>query len=109
MHRVTLAADDTLYAEGEQGDLAYLLLTGEMSMYRSTREVGAERGAVIGLSALIGRPYASTARAASASTLLAFTRRELRGMIRSDPDRALPIIDAIIDLVARINEAADHS
>jgi CRP-like cAMP-binding protein len=107
MHRVTLAPDDTLYTEGEPGELAYLLLSGSIRMHRGGRSLEAAQDAVIGLSALVNRPYASTARAAEHATLLAFTRRELRGMIRSDPDRAMPIIDAIIDLVAKINHSAD--
>jgi CRP-like cAMP-binding protein len=109
MHRISLADGDILYGEGEPPDTAYLILSGDIAMHRGGVDLGAGKGAVIGLSALVGRPYASTARAVGGCDLLAFSRRELQAMIRSDPDRALPIIDAIIDLVAKINAMVEHS
>lgn len=107
MHRITLAAGDTVYTEGQQGADAFLILSGEVEMARQGRALIAEAGSVIGLSALVIKPYGATARAKVRSDLLAFTRRELRGMIRSDPDRALVIIDAIIDLLGQLNTAMD--
>jgi CRP-like cAMP-binding protein len=107
MHRISLAAGDVVYAEGETGTDAYLVLSGEVAMDRQGMALAAEAGSVIGLSALVNRPYGATATARQKSDLLAFTRRELRGMIRSDPDRAMMIIDAIIDLLARLNTAMD--
>jgi CRP-like cAMP-binding protein len=109
MHRVTLTNDETLYREGEATENAFLILAGEVSMRRNEQDLRTGKGAVIGLYALIGRPYASTARAVGRCDLLAFTRRELRGMIRSDPDRAMQIIDAIIDLVGKVHEVSESN
>ncbi|MBK8211435.1 MAG: cyclic nucleotide-binding domain-containing protein [Rhodospirillales bacterium] len=109
MHRVTVAVGDTVYTEGELGVDAFLVLAGELAMSRQGLDLTAEAGAVIGLSALVNKPYGATARAVKQSDLLAFTRRELRGMLRSDPDRALVIIDAIIDLLGQLNTARDSS
>ena len=109
MHRVSVAVGDTVYTEGELGTDAFLVLGGELAMERQGLSLTAEAGAVIGLSALVNKPYGATARARQPSDLLAFTRRELRGMIRSDPDRALVIIDAIIDLLGQLNIAIDRS
>ena len=109
MHRVSVAVGDTVYKEGDQGSEAFLVLAGELALNRQEITLTAEAGAVIGLSALINKPYGATARARVRSDLLAFTRRELRGMIRSDPDRALVIIDAIIDLLGQLNTAMDGS
>jgi CRP-like cAMP-binding protein len=109
MHRVSIAAGEAVYQEGEQGGVAFLVLSGELATERQGLSLTAEPGAVLGLSALVNRPYGATARAKKPSDLLAFTRRELRGMIRSDPDRALPIIDAIIDLLGQLNSAIDQS
>ena len=103
MHRVSLAEGDILYKEGDSGDVAFLILDGRMATERQGKAVHASAGALIGLSALVEKPYAATARADQSSDVLAFTRRELRGMIRSDPDRALVIIDAIIDMLGQIN------
>ena len=108
MHRIALAEGQHLYQEGEAPTYAYLILAGEMIMRRRGTELNAGRGAVIGLAALINRVYASSAQARGPCDVLAFTRRELRGMIRSDPDRAMPIIDAIIDLVGKIHDVMDE-
>lgn len=108
MHRIPLADGQRLYREGEPPAYTYLILDGEIVMRRRGTELSAGRGAVIGLSALINRSYASSAEARGRCNVLAFTRRELRGMIRSDPDRAMPIIDAIIDLVGKIHDVADE-
>lgn len=105
MHRISLAEGDILYREGERAELAYLILAGEMAMDRRGVTLGTGKGAVIGFSALVDRPYGATARAAGSAEVLAFTRKELRSMLRSDPDRALLIIDGIIDLVGKINAA----
>jgi CRP-like cAMP-binding protein len=109
MHRISLAAGDVVYAEGQMSADAYLVLSGEVMMDRQGVALTAAAGSVIGLSALANRPYGTTATARQKSDLLVFTRRELRGMIRSDPDRAMMIIDGIIDLLARLNTAMDET
>lgn len=109
MHRVSLAAGGVIYSEGQLGTEAFLVLSGEVAMDHQGVALTAGAGTVIGLSALANRPYGTTATARDNSDLLAFTRRELRGMIRSDPDRAMIIIDGIIDLLGRLNSAMDES
>ena len=108
MHRVRLADGDTLYREGDPAAQAYVILSGRIAMRRADADIHADKGAVLGVSALVGRPYGSTARAVGLTDVLAFSRRELQAMIRSDPDRALPIIDAIIDLVAKMHEVFER-
>jgi CRP-like cAMP-binding protein len=107
MHRVRVAAGETLYDQGEAAEYAFLILSGEIAMERNGVTLGSGEGAVIGFSSLVGRPYGATATAITDCDLLAFTRKELRGVIRSDPDRAMSIIDGIIDLVGEINAAAE--
>jgi CRP-like cAMP-binding protein len=109
MHRVTVKDGETLYREGQPAEYAYLILDGQIDMQRNNRPLTAGRGAVIGFAGLIGTAYGSTALAPDRCDLLAFTRKELRGIIRSDPDRALQIIDGIIDLVNKLNAAADEA
>lgn len=108
MHRVSLAEGEVLYKEGDASGAAFLIIDGRIATERHGKAAYAGAGALLGLSALVDRPYAATARAAEHSDVLAFTRRELRGMIRSDPDRALVIIDAIIDLLGQINTIAEE-
>jgi len=103
MHRISVAAGDVLYRKGDTAEYAYLLLSGNIAMEREGTALAAEVGTVIGLSALLQLPYGATARASDPVDVLAFTRRELRGLIRSDPDRALKIIDGMINLIVKIN------
>lgn len=107
MHRITLPKGDTLYREGEIADLAYLVLDGEIEMQRLGLPVTVGSGSVIGFAGLLGTAYGSTALTPNGCHLLAFTRKELRGIIRSDPDRALQIIDGIIELLNKVNKAQD--
>jgi len=106
MHRVTLNAGERLYQEGDPAGDAYLILSGEVVMHRTGTTVAASKGTVVGLQALVGRPYGSTARAVEQVHVLAFSRRELRALFRSDPDRALQIVDGIIELLGKVNEVA---
>lgn len=109
MHRVTLAEGDVLYREGESGTLVYLVLDGEIAMERRGVVVKAGKDTLVGASALVGRPYGSTALGAPRGTsVLAFTRKELKAMIRSDPDHAVKIIDALIALIGTVNEAVER-
>jgi CRP-like cAMP-binding protein len=107
MHRVKVAAGEKVYGQAEAAEYAFLILSGEIAMERNGVTLGSGKGAVIGFSSLVSRPYGATATALTDCDLLAFTRRELRGVIRSDPDRAMLIIDGIIDLVGRMNAAAE--
>ncbi len=109
MHRVTLQKGETLYREGDAADFAYLILDGDIEMQRLGLPVTAGEGSVIGFAGLIGSAYGSTALAPHGCHLLAFTRKELRGIIRSDPDRALQIIDGIIELVNKVNRVRETS
>jgi CRP-like cAMP-binding protein len=110
MHRVTKHPGEVLYSQGDPADYAYLILSGQFATERNGITLTIDAGTVIGFSAFVKRPYGATATALETCELLAFTRRELRGMIRSDPDRALLIIDGIIDLVGKLNAAStDHA
>ena len=109
MHRVSLAEGEILYREGDPGEVAFYILDGRIATERHGKLAHAGSGALIGLSALVDRPYAATARADEASDVLAFTRRELRSIFRSDPDRALAIIDALIDLLGQLNTLEEEA
>lgn len=108
MHRVSLAQGEVLYREGDPGEVAFYILDGRIATERHGKAAHAGTGTLIGLSALVDRPYAATARAEEPSDVLAFTRRELRSIFRSDPDRALAIIDALINLLGQIHTLEDQ-
>jgi CRP-like cAMP-binding protein len=102
MHRISARAGETIYRLGEASDLAYLLLSGEVATVRGDTAVTSGKGTLIGFSGLFDRPYGSTATAASDCTLLAFSRRELKALLRSSPEEAEQIVNAMIDLLGRV-------
>jgi CRP-like cAMP-binding protein len=108
MHLLTVSAGDIVYREGDLGPGTFLVKTGEVVMEHHGVNVTAGPGDLIGFSALIDRPYGTTARAASDCALLVFTRVELRALIRTNPDEAMRIIDGMISMLARVNTARDE-
>ncbi|MBK8177094.1 MAG: cyclic nucleotide-binding domain-containing protein [Rhodospirillales bacterium] len=107
MHRIFLHRGQTLYSAGEPSEYAYLVLEGEIARQHNGLTLAASKGAVLGFSALTGQPYAASAHANSDGELLAFTRKELRAVLRSDPDWALAILEGVISLVADLKQALD--
>lgn len=108
MHRLTLSPGTTIYAKGEAAQTAYLILEGTVTMERGGLRVTAEKSALIGFSGLFDRPYGSTAVAHSDCTLLAFSRRELRNLIHSNPGEAMAIIDGMLNLLGRVADALEQ-
>lgn len=108
MHRITLASGETLYQEGEPAKATYLILSGEIAMQRRSVSVTVGEGAIVGFSELAGHPYRSTAVARTDATLLAFRRKELHAIIRSNPDQAMEIIDGIIGLFGSVVDAMEN-
>lgn len=108
MHRLTIATGETLYQEGEPAKASYLILSGEIAMERRKVSVTVGKGAIVGFSELGGHPYRSTAVAHTDATLLAFRRKELQAIIRSNPDQAMEIIDGIIELFGKVVDAMEN-
>jgi CRP-like cAMP-binding protein len=102
MHRISAAAGDVIYRMGEASDTAYLILSGEVATVRGETTVTSGKGTLIGFSGLFNRPYGSTATATTASTMVAFSRKELRALIHSSPEESVQIVEAMIDLLGRV-------
>lgn len=97
-----------IYDKGDASETAYLILSGEVALDRIGVTIVVRTGALIGFSGLFNRPYGSTATTRSETTLLAFSRRELRALIRSNPDEALRIVEAMVDLLGQVAEALEN-
>lgn len=108
MHRAPIPAGKMIYREGDPATTAYLILSGEVAMERRSVTVNARDGSIIGFSALVDWPYRSTATATRECTLLAFTRRELKALIRSNPNQAMTILDGRIELFAKVVTAMEE-
>jgi CRP-like cAMP-binding protein len=102
MHRITIFQGGTIYREGEAAEAAYLILSGEVETARGSVRVKSGKGSLIGFAGLFDRPYGSTAVALSDCMLVCFSRRELRALIRSNPDEAVRILDGMIQLLGRV-------
>lgn len=107
MHRLSLAAGQTLYRQGEASHLAYLILRGRIEMTRGPVVTPAGEGDVVGFSGLFDRPYGATAVAASDCSLLVFSRRELKALIRSNPVEADSIIEGILAVLGNVAAALE--
>ncbi|MCP5365740.1 MAG: cyclic nucleotide-binding domain-containing protein [Hyphomicrobiales bacterium] len=108
MYRLTIKSGDILYQKGEPAKASYLILSGEIAMKRRRVSVTVSEGAIVGFSELGGHPYRSTAVAHTDATLLAFRRKELQAIIRSNPDQAMEIIDGIIELFGKVVDAMEN-
>lgn len=108
MHRMSVAAGATIYRLGDASDKAYLILAGEAVTERNDVTVPSGKGALIGFSGLFDRPYGATARALTDCTLLVFSRRELRALIRSNPEESEQIIEAMLDMIGRVAAELEH-
>ncbi len=78
LSEVELPAGEILLRQGEPGDLAYLVVDGELVVDRDGREIGrVHPGGVVGEIALLrGAPRMATVRALGPSRLLAIEREE---------------------------------
>jgi CRP-like cAMP-binding protein len=99
----TLYADQTLFNEGEQGDLMYVLISGTAAIIVNGREIEtAEPGTVIGEMAMIDDARRSaTVIAKEDCTLLPIGRDRFNFLIQQTPNFALHIMQVISERLRR--------
>ncbi|MDA1090115.1 MAG: cyclic nucleotide-binding domain-containing protein [Proteobacteria bacterium] len=110
--QITFKSGDILFEEGEIGELAYLIISGEVEIFRATgnkERVLAilDRGEIIGEMSLIDNsPRMASARALSDLKLSAISRSSLQGRLDrlEESDRVLRRLIAV--LVSRIRGQA---
>lgn len=101
----TLAAGETLFKEGEQGDLMYVLLSGtaEISVHHRVVET-AESGAILGEMAMIDDEVRSaTVVAKSECKLMPIERKRFNFLVQQTPNFALYVMRVIADRLRRTN------
>ena len=88
------AAGETIFLEGEEGRLMYVVLEGAVRLSvtgRTLEKVGT--GGVFGEMALIDAgPRSATATALTACQLVPVTAKRFRALVKEDPDFALDIM-----------------
>lgn len=107
---------ELLFVEGEQGDALLVLVTGSVTVFRTSAD--GERAAltvleppeVLGEIALLdGAPRSASVEATEPTTVLALSRAEFFSLLRSQPTVLEPLMRQLGQMVRRLTEqAADH-
>ena len=96
MRKVYLKAGDVLFRKGSSADDAYLIMHGVIEISGSNLVATLERSEIFGESGLVGNPRMADAVARTDCQLMAFSVDELRNSIRTQPDIAEALIEAMI-------------
>jgi CRP/FNR family transcriptional regulator, cyclic AMP receptor protein len=94
-----LYAGQTLFNQGEKGDLMYVIMSGTVMIVINDKMVEiAEAGAVVGEMAMIDdAPRSATVIAKSDCMLLPIERNRFNLMMQQTPDFALHVMQVIAD------------
>ena len=99
---VTLEAGQSLFAEGDHGDRAYIIREGEIEIFKATagRQVllaVRQPGEVIGeVSLLQDSPRTATARARTAAALITIRQDQLGRLLRISPSAARAMFETVL-------------
>ncbi len=96
MRRVNLKAGDVLFHKGDPADDAYLIMDGVIKISGNKLEATLERSEIFGESGLVGNPRMADAVAHTDCKLMAFSVDQLGNAIRTQPDTAEALIEAMI-------------
>jgi CRP-like cAMP-binding protein len=112
MQTVAFKAGDVIIREGEEGDAAYFIVSGEVEVLIGTggRRVGAlGAGEVFGEMCVIepGRRSA-TVRALTDTECRAASAEEFLEMIKDQPDRALAFMKTLVRRLRKINQILEN-
>ncbi len=111
---VTLAADASVFMQGDRADAFYLLVEGAVKVAKTLRD---GRGATIryvrpgetfGESVLFNDTYPSSTETLEPSRLCRFDTGEFRGLILTEPELALLIIAAMARLLVILNHRVEE-
>lgn len=120
MERVSFAAGDMLFVEGEKSGLLYILISGSVEVIKGESPITVirEPGAVFGeLSILLDQPHAASVEALEET--MCFTTRGGRGFLEQHPKIMLSVaellavrlkgmIGYLADLKAQYEDRSDH-
>ena len=116
MQSVTFKAGDVIIREGDEGDAAYFIVSGEVEVFvgSGARRVGAlGAGEVFGEMCLIEPgPRSATVRALTDTECRAASAEEFMEMIKDQPDRALAFMKTLVRRLRQMNnilEKIDHA
>jgi len=105
------SAGQVIFSEGEAGDVMYIVIQGQVQVYRDTSSgrvvlLKAGPGQFFGEMALIGRmPRTATAVALSGTVVTYFQADELESLLRTRPDVGVRMVTHLIE---RLKETTDR-
>lgn len=110
MQTVTFNAGDTIISEGEEGDSAFLVVSGSVEITigegAKTRTLGTlEAGEVFGEMSLIEPgPRSATVRAVTDTECVATSYDEFIASIQENPERAVVFMKTLVRRLRQMNE-----
>ncbi len=109
MEHVTYGAGKTIFEQGEAASHAYLIITRSVEIHREGFSALVHGGQLFGEAALQNRPRMAAAKAKTDCTLLAVSKEELIETIKTEPDEALDIIEAMFTRLADVIDQLNDS
>lgn len=109
MDAVHLSAGDTLFEDGDEGELLYVVSRGELAV---TKEVNGKEqemavlpaGSFVGeLSLLNGEPRSATVKARTDCVLQVYDRPTLETLLRNNPSVAIRLVYELANRLQRSN------
>ena len=106
MQSLTFKARGVIIREGDEGNAAYFIVSGEVEVLIGRRRVGAlGAGEVFGEMCLIEPgPRSATVRALTDTECRAASAEEFMEMIKDQPDRALAFMKTPVRRLRRMND-----
>ena len=102
LQRQTFQAGDTIFKEGEEGNMAYIVQSGEVEIYTTTDDGTAMvlgtvgQGGIFGEMALVdSKPRMASARASKGSTIIFVTK----AMFEQKLSKADPFIKGLLNIL----------
>jgi CRP-like cAMP-binding protein len=103
-HKIQLAADETLFDEGDEGDTMYVVLSGRISVQIDGDEVDAVLpGGILGEMALVdSRPRSASAVASEPTEIVSIDRERFGNIVQLVPNFALHILSVNTQRLRRL-------
>lgn len=95
MERFTYSAGDSIFDQDDESECAYMVMAGTVQIDRDGFTATIEAGELFGEAALVNRPRMARASAKTDCVLMAVSAPELLDTIKSQPDTAIDIIQAM--------------
>ena len=109
MKRINLEPNEVLFEKGDNADTAYLILDGTVDISGVGFQSNLGKLDIFGEAGLIGKNRMATVKAQTFCALLEFTVEELRNAIKTDPETAEYMMEAMVRRLAQSADALEKA